>query len=110
MANDDGTLQRLMQTIEDRKNNPSTRSYTTKLMAGGTEAIGAKVIEEAAELVEAAGKSGAEGRDHLIHEAADLVYHVFVLLGYRDVSLREVESELARRFATSGLDEKASRK
>ena len=110
MANDDGTLQRLMQTIEDRKNNPSTRSYTTKLMGGGTEAIGAKVIEEAAELVEAAGKSGAEGRDHLIHEAADLVYHVFVLLGYRDVSLREVESELARRFTTSGLDEKASRK
>ena len=74
MANDDGTLQRLMQTIEDRKNNPSARSYTTKLMAGGTEAIGAKVIEEAAELVEAAGKSGAEGRDHLIHEAADLAF------------------------------------
>ena len=79
-------------------------------MAGGIEAIGAKVVEEAAELVEAAGESGSGGRDHLIHETADLVYHVFVLLGYRDVSLREVESELTRRFGTSGLDEKASRK
>ena len=46
---------------------------------------------------------------HLIHEAADLVYHLFVMLGFRDIKLAEVEAELARRFGISGLDEKAVR-
>ena len=71
--------------------------------------MGDKIMEEAAELVEAAGEEGSEGREHVIHEAADLVYHLFVLLGYRDVGLQDVEAELARRFGTSGLAEKESR-
>jgi len=41
---------------------------------------------------------------HLIHEAADLVYHLFVMLAYRGVKLADVEAELARRFGTSGLE------
>lgn len=104
-----GVLAELMRTIVQRKANPSEKSYTSKLFAGGVPKIGAKVTEEAAESVEAAGEPGEEGRVHLIREAADVVYHLFVLLAHRDVALEEVEAELARRFGISGLDEKASR-
>ena len=99
----------LMQTIEDRKANPPERSYTTTLFAGGVDKIGAKITEEAAEVVQAAAEAGDHGRAHLIHEAADLIYHLFVMLGHREVRLDEVETELARRFGISGLDEKAGR-
>jgi phosphoribosyl-ATP pyrophosphohydrolase len=98
-----------MQVIEDRKANPPERSYTTSLFRGGVDKIGEKILEEAAEVVEAARESGDEGRSHLIYEAADVLYHLFVLLGYREIRLAEVEAELARRFGISGLDEKASR-
>jgi phosphoribosyl-ATP pyrophosphohydrolase len=105
----DTILSRLMAIIEDRKANPPPKSYTTTLFAGGVAKIGEKITEEAAEVVGAANESGDEGRKHLIHEAADLVYHLFVMLGYRDIKLLEVEAELARRFGISGLDEKAAR-
>jgi phosphoribosyl-ATP pyrophosphohydrolase len=98
-----------MAVIEDRKANPSTKSYTAKLLADGVGAIGAKIVEEAAEVEEAAGEMDEGSRKHLIHEAADLIYHLFVMLAYRDVSLAEVEAELGRRFGISGLDEKAAR-
>jgi len=104
------SLARLMATIRDRKENPPQRSYTTKLFNGGVEKIGEKVVEEAAEVVQAAGEPGNEGRQHLIYEAADLMYHLFVMLAHREIDLSEVEAELARREGTSGLDEKASRK
>lgn len=102
-------LARLMAVIEDRRKNPPERSYTTTLFAGGVEKIGRKISEEAAEVIEAAGESGQDAHGHLIHEAADLIYHLFVMLAQRDVSLAEVENELARRFGISGLDEKESR-
>lgn len=105
----DSVLEQLMQVIRDRQANPSDISYTAKLLAGGVAKIGSKITEEAAEVVEAAGEPGDEGRQHLIYEAADLTYHLFVLLAHRDVRLEEVEAELARRFNMSGLEEKASR-
>ena len=46
---------------------------------------------------------------HLVHEAADLVFHLLVMLGYRDIEWPAVETELARRFGVSGIEEKASR-
>ncbi len=98
-----------MSVIEDRKAHGAENSYTVKLLAGGLEKIGAKIMEEAAEVVAAAAEPGAAGKAHTIHEAADLIYHLFVLLGHRDISLAEVEAELARRFGISGLDEKAAR-
>ena len=98
-----------MEVIDDRKANPPARSYTTSLFQGGVGRIGAKIGEEAAEVVEAASEEGDQGRAHLAHEAADLIYHLLVMLSYRGVALREVEDELARRFGISGLDEKASR-
>jgi phosphoribosyl-ATP pyrophosphohydrolase len=102
-------LERLMTVIEDRRDRLPEKSYTTTLLAGGVARIGEKIVEEAAEVVEAAGESGEAGRTHLIAEAADLVYHLLVLLAARRVTLSEVEGELARRFGISGLDEKASR-
>jgi phosphoribosyl-ATP pyrophosphohydrolase len=102
-------LERLMQVIESRKAATAERSYTSSLLAGGVAKIGAKITEEAAEVVEAAGESGAEAHAHLVHEAADLLYHLLVMLACRDVTLAEVEAELARRFGTSGHVEKAAR-
>ncbi|MBC8356624.1 MAG: phosphoribosyl-ATP diphosphatase [Planctomycetes bacterium] len=99
----------LMATIEDRKTNPPVRSYTTSLFQGGVETIGRKILEETNEVVEAAGEAGEDGRSHFIYESVDLIYHLFVMLGHRDIKLEEVEAEIRRRFGTSGLDEKAAR-
>jgi phosphoribosyl-ATP pyrophosphohydrolase len=102
-------LARLMAVIEDRRANHPPKSYTTALFAGGVEKIGEKILEEAREVVEAARESGNEGRMHLVREAADLAYHLLVMLAHRHIKLDEVEAELARRFGMSGIDEKASR-
>jgi phosphoribosyl-ATP pyrophosphohydrolase len=110
MSEQPSVLDQLLAVIRDRQMNPPERSYTTALFAGGVEKIGAKIVEEAAEVMEAAAEQGAAGRQHLIHEAADLVYHLLVLLRHADVEWREVEAELARRFGTCGLDEKAARR
>ncbi len=75
----------------------------------GAEAIGQKITEEAREVVAAATEVGEEGRQHLVREAADLMYHLLVMLAHRDTRLEEVEAELARRFGISGLEEKAAR-
>ncbi|HUT13988.1 MAG TPA: phosphoribosyl-ATP diphosphatase [Thermoguttaceae bacterium] len=99
---------RLIAVIEDRNVHRPENSYTTGLLEGGVAAIGAKIREEAAEVIEAAGNDDPSD-SHLIHEAADLIYHLFVMLAYRGVKLAEVEAELACRFGTSGLEEKASR-
>lgn len=109
MPSSDSVFARLMAVIEERKATRPEKSYTTRLFDGGVEAIGAKIVEEAAEVGAAAAEPGDAGRTHTIHEAADVVYHLFVLLGFCDISLAEVEAELARRFGISGLDEKASR-
>jgi phosphoribosyl-ATP pyrophosphohydrolase len=103
-------LQRLEAVIAERKRNPpAERSYVVSLLQGGVPKIGAKIVEEAAEVVEAAAESGPEGRKHLVHEAADLLFHTLVLLGHAEIPWRDVEAELARRFGISGIDEKESR-
>jgi phosphoribosyl-ATP pyrophosphohydrolase len=102
-------LAKLAAVVDDRNRKRPAGSYTTALLEGGVEALGAKVREEAAELIEAAGRADAGRRAAVIHEGADLVYHVLVLLSHAGVRLDDVEAELARRFGTSGLDEKASR-
>ena len=109
MSDPSPILARLMATIEDRKVHPSEKSYTSRLLAGGVEKIGAKIVEEAGEVVAAAAEPGEPGRTHTIRETADLLYHLFVILGYREITLADVEGELASRFGISGLDEKAAR-
>jgi len=102
-------LRRLMRVIEDRKVERPPDSYTTRLLDGGATVVGAKLREEADELVEAAFDPVPDRRQ-VVHEAADLIYHLLVLLAAADVKLDDVETELQRRFGTSGLAEKASRK
>ncbi len=102
-------LNRLMSTLSQRAAERPAGSYTTKLLDGGAEAIGAKIREEADELIAAAGEMGEESRAHAVYEAGDLIYHTLVMLAWRGISLDEVAAELARREGTSGLVEKASR-
>jgi phosphoribosyl-ATP pyrophosphohydrolase len=107
---DRSIVHELMKVIAERKTNPpARRSYVVDLMQGGAAKIGAKIVEEAIEVVEAGDEPGAAGREHLIKEVADLVFHTAVLLGYREISWSAVEAELARRFGISGIDEKESR-
>lgn len=102
-------LTRLMQLIEERRATMPENSYTTRLLRGGVEKIGLKITEESAEVVEAAAEPGYAGQQHLVREAADLIYHLLVMLAQREVTLGQVEAELARREGLSGLEEKASR-
>lgn len=107
---DPSILAALESVIAARKANPPPgRSYVAKLIEGGVPAIGAKVVEEAAEVVEAADEPGIEGRAHLVREAADLLFHTLVMLGHRGVALAEVEAELGRRFGIGGIEEKEAR-
>lgn len=103
-------LCQLMDVIADRKVQPQAeRSYVVALLNGGVAKIGGKIVEEAAEVVEAAEELGETGRAHLIDEVADLVFHTLVMLGHRDISWTEVETELARRFGVGGMVEKEAR-
>ena len=98
-----------MKLIEERKATLPEGSYTTRLLKAGVPKISEKITEEAAEVVEAAAEPGEEGRQHLVREAADLLYHLWVMLAHKEITLDEVEAELARREGISGLEEKASR-
>jgi phosphoribosyl-ATP pyrophosphohydrolase len=103
-------LTELMSVIAARKLNAGAeKSYVASLMKGGVPKIGAKILEEAAEVVEAGDEPGDAGRQHLVKEVADLVFHSLVLLGYRDLHWNDVEAELGRRFGISGIAEKAAR-
>jgi phosphoribosyl-ATP pyrophosphohydrolase len=100
----------LERTIHARAKKPNPKSYTSQLLAGGAAKIGAKITEEAAEVVEAAAEPGEEGRAHFIREVGDLMYHLLVLMCHKNCDLFDIEAELARRFGVSGIEEKASRK
>ena len=100
------TLDRLSQIIAARKEADPETSWTAKLLSKGPQKCAEKFGEEAIEAVIAAA---AQDRDALIGEAADVLYHLMVMLAARDVSWAEVEAELARREGTSGIAEKASR-
>jgi len=95
-----GILERLYQTIQARKRQPSRDSYTSKLLDGGVDRVLKKVVEEAGE-VALAGKGGK--KDEIIYETADLLFHTVVALGYHDITLQEVYQELATRFGKPGL-------
>lgn len=99
-------LTRLAETVEARKSADPSSSWTAKLLARGPEKCAEKFGEEAIEAIIEAVKGD---RDRLVSEAADVVFHMLVMLAARDVTLAEVEAELARREGTSGLVEKASR-
>lgn len=99
-------LETLSETIMARKKAPATKSYTALLMQGGIDRILKKVAEESGEFLIAAKNGDVQ---EIIHESADLLYHLLVSLGYFDIPFSAVEAELIRRTARSGLVEKATR-
>lgn len=100
------TLSRLETTIAARRAAAPDASYVAQLHARGLPVIARKLGEEGVEAVVAA-LSGE--REELVGEAADVLFHLLVLLGARDIPLAEVLAELDRRDGISGLAEKAAR-
>jgi phosphoribosyl-ATP pyrophosphohydrolase/phosphoribosyl-AMP cyclohydrolase len=91
-------VEALWRTVSGRRAATPEDSYTATLIASGTDAVARKVIEEAGEVVLAAKNHQANGpADRVIEEAADLVYHLLVLLAERDIEFADVEHELDRR-------------
>jgi len=100
------TLNELEQIIATRAKSTPEDSWTAKLLAKGPEKVAEKFGEEAIEAVIEAVKGDTQG---LTSEAADVLFHLLVMLHSRGVSLDDVLGELARRQSQSGLQEKASR-
>ena len=99
-------LAAVYQVVQDRKQNPSEKSYVASLYAKGLDKILGKIGEEATE-VAVAGKGGEV--DEVVSEVADLWFHTLVLLSYYDLPPEKIYAELERRFGLSGLEEKARR-
>lgn len=99
-------LHRLAATVQDRKTGDPDSSWTARLLAKGPEKCAEKFGEEAVEAIIEAVKGD---RARLTAEAADVMFHLLVMLAARDITLEDVEAELTRREGTSGLAEKAAR-
>jgi phosphoribosyl-ATP pyrophosphohydrolase len=101
------TLHDLEQRVRERARESADVSYTRKLLDRGVTHCAKKLGEEAIEAVIAAVD---EDKERMVAEAADVLYHLLVVLHARGIALDEVEAELGARSRQSGLDEKASRK
>ncbi|MFN3936927.1 MAG: phosphoribosyl-ATP diphosphatase [Gemmobacter sp.] len=99
-------LDRLAATIEARRGADPEASWTAKLLSCGPEKCAEKFGEEAVEAIIEAVRGD---RDRLTAEAADVLYHLLVMLAARDVTIADVLAELERREGQSGLEEKAAR-
>ena len=99
-------LIRLAATIAARKGADPEASWTAKLLSKGPEKAAEKFGEEAVEAIIEAVRGD---RDALTREAADVIYHLLVMLAARDVTLEDVLAELEAREGRSGIEEKASR-
>ena len=102
----DAVLSRLAATIRERRTAEADSSYTRQLLDAGLKKCAKKLGEEASETIIAAL---SEDDEALQGEAADLIYHLLVLLESRDVAFADVVKKLEKRMGVSGLDEKASR-
>lgn len=99
-------IDRLENILEERKKSDSDKSYVSSLYKKGNNHICLKIIEEARELVD----SSSDNKEYMIHEAADLLFHVLVLLASHDIKYDTILNELEKRFGTSGIEEKNNRK
>ena len=102
----DEILLTLEKILEQRKSATADNSYVASLYDQGIDKILDKISEESAEVIVAAKE---EGNDKIIHEVADLWFHTLVLLRHKNISVKEIETELMRRFGVSGHTEKAAR-
>ena len=100
------TLQTLEQTIIARKSADPSSSWTAKLLAKGPEKCAEKFGEDAMEAIIEAVKGD---RQALTSEAADVIYHLMVMLASRNIAFNDVIDELSRRSSMSGIDEKSQR-
>ncbi len=100
------TLNDLAEIIASRKGADPDSSWTAKLLSQGPEKCAEKFGEEAVEAIIEAVKGD---RDRLTNEAADVIYHLLVMLAAREVPLQDVLDTLATRQSTSGIAEKAAR-
>jgi len=101
------TLHDLEKRVQSRAQESADVSYTRKLLDRGVAQCAKKFGEEA---VEAALAAVGEDKSRMTAEAADVLYHLLVVLHARGITLDEVEAELGARTRQSGLDEKAARK
>lgn len=101
-----GVLDNLYHTIQQRKNDDPTKSYTAKLLQGKENSMLKKIVEEAGEFTFAIKDNDKE---EIVYEAADIVYHMMVALASKNIDPDQVKQELSRRFGLSGIDEKNSR-
>ena len=101
-----GVLERLAATIAARRGAAPESSHTARLFSRGPEKCAEKFGEEAVEAIMEAAKGD---RERLTAEAADVLYHLLVMLAARDLTLEDVLAELERREGVSGVDEKAGR-
>lgn len=99
-------IKRLARKIESRKGEDINKSYTAKLFSRGPEKCAEKFGEEAIEAVIACVKGDVQ---NLKEEAADVIFHLLVMLQSRDVTLEDVYAELERREGKSGIVEKRER-
>jgi phosphoribosyl-ATP pyrophosphohydrolase len=106
-AEKEAVLSRLFAVIESRKGGDPETSYTAQLLTEGAEKIAAKLGEEVIETIDAARKGEPA---ELVHESADLLYHLLALLAAKEVKLADVFEELRRREGISGIEEKKARK
>ena len=102
-----GVIDTLYHTIQEKKNDDPTKSYTAKLLQGKQNSMLKKIVEESGEFTFAIKDDNEE---EIIYEAADVTYHMLVALASKNISPDRVKQELARRFGISGIEEKNSRK
>jgi len=100
------TLEDLENIIASRASASPDESWTAKLLSKGPEKVAEKFGEEAIEALIEAVKGD---RERLTSEAADVLFHLMIMLKSRDVALADVLAELASRQVRSGLEEKANR-
>lgn len=93
-------LRQIYEVLLDRKRRLPPDSYTASLFRQGEDAVLKKVAEEACEVI-LASKSGFE--DKIIHETADLLFHLLALLGWHGIPPERIFDELEKRFGVSGL-------
>lgn len=98
---------KLYHVIQERKMSDPSKSYVSSLFKKGENSILKKVVEEAGEFCFAVKDKDEK---EIIHEAADLVFHTLIALGYKNINPDLVKQELKRRFGMSGIEEKNSRK
>ncbi len=101
-----GVIDTLYHTIQEKKNDDPSKSYTAKLLQGKQNSMLKKIVEESGEFTFAIKDNDTE---EIIYEAADITYHVLVALASKNISPDRVKQELARRFGISGIEEKNSR-